>query len=471
MRLRHLFQASIARRLALTLLLACGLVWCAIYVTGRLGVHAPDVGNFDREMRLYAGAAKEVLEASTPGSDPRPPLEGLAATLRWNARVHGTPAGFVAFRVFDARGGLVFAVGEAPVQAPAWDGREGFVEEAGASGRDRLLRTHSSDGRYRIEVSSSRRSRQSVYDEVMFSPQALQPLLFGFPLLLLPIWFAVHRGLAPLRRLSRALAARAPDDVSPVAVPAVVQELAPLVDELNAAFARLGAVLERERQFLADAAHELRTPLAVIGAQLDTLRQAHDDASRAAAIDRLEAGLRRAGRLTHQLLALARLDADVEDQPTDVDLADLCRDTLAAHAVAADARRIEMAYLGPDSVPCRCPMSAMESLVDNLVGNAVRYGRDSGRVQVSLCRDAQGVMTLRVSDDGPGIAPQASGTLFERFRRGPGVRGSGAGLGLAIVRSAARQLNASIAVHPGLDGAGVAFEVRWDGTSVAPPRA
>lgn len=467
--MNSVLRPSITRRLAVSLMLACGVVWCAIYGLGRLGVYRPEVGNFDREMLLYAGAARELLETLPNTVEPSAALGGLAAAVRWNGKVHGTPDGFVGFRVFDSSGSILFVQGDWPAQVPAWDGRYGFIDVAAGASTLRLHRSLSSGARHRIEVLSTQQSRQLVFDGVMFSAGALQPLLLAFPLLLLPVWLAVYRGLSPLRRLTRELSRRRADDLSSVRVSAVYRELEPVIDELNASFARIGTMRERERRFLADAAHELRTPLAVIGAQIETLGRAQDDRSRAAALARLDSGWRRATRLTHQLLALARLDADVEQAPANVDLADVCRDTLAMHAQAAHLRGIELVYVGPDSLVRRCPLAAVESMLDNLIGNAVRHGRADGRVEVGL-RDEPPLdgITLWVSDDGPGIPDCERESLFDRFRRGEGAQASGAGLGLAIVRSAARQLDARIDMGPGLEGAGISFRVCWLPGSTAP---
>lgn len=467
--MRRWLQPSIGRRVLLALLCACALVWVAIYGAGRLGVHAPERGNFDRELRLVAGAAQRLAGRHADPADPMDSselvaaLDGLAAYLEGSQRVHGVPADFVSFRVADRAGRRLAGGGLGPVTWPEPDERSGFFMHHDGHDTFRVYRAWSPDGRYVIDAASSAHSRAFVFNEVMLSPSALMPLLYGFPLLLLPVWLAVHTGLAPLRRLSAELSARLPDDLSPVRVRGVYRELTPLIDELNAAFARLGALLERERSFLADAAHELRTPLAVMLAQSDGLRAAATPQERDAALHRLDQGLMRASRLVGQLLALARLDAQVEDLPADKDLADLARDCLAAHAAAARTRGIELAYDGPDSLVQRCPGLCVESILDNLVGNAVRYGREGGQIEVGLERLASGALRLRVRDDGPGIPEAQRAQMFERFRRGAAVTASGSGLGLAIVQSAARRLPARIEVGAGLDGRGIGFSLTWPG--------
>jgi two-component system, OmpR family, sensor histidine kinase QseC len=454
-------RASIARRIGVALLLACALVWAAVYVLGRSNVLTADTGNFDREMRVRAAAATRLAERHADPRELALALSGLAEDISAQELVQGVPPGFMAFRVFDAHGAVVASGGDGPAQWPHADERDGFYTHESQAHTHRLFRSTTADARYRIEIAQSHASRQKIFDQVMFSYEGLQPLLLGFPLLLLPIWLAVHTGLSPLRRLSAELASRHPADLTPIRAPFVYRELAPLAHELNGALARLAALLQRERNFLADAAHQLRTPLALIGAQCDNLQHAQSKPAREEALRRLQGGLLRAGRLVNQLLALARLEADVEDSPVATDIADVARDCLAAHAAAARAQGIELAYVGPDSLTHHCPGHAVESIVDNLVGNAIRYGRTGGQVELRVLALEGVAVQVQVSDDGPGIAPGERAQLFERFRRGANVSVSGSGLGLAIVKSAARQLGARIEIVPGLGGKGIGFSLTW----------
>jgi two-component system, OmpR family, sensor histidine kinase QseC len=465
--MKMLLQPSIVRRMTVALLIACGLVWVAVYLVVRVELSEDTLGSFDKEVRAVAVAA---ALAAAGQDDPRKielALTGLDGYIAGQEREHDMHRGFVAFRLFDSDGRVVASGGAGPEQWPLADARSGFYEHSVGGQSYRMHRSATADGRYRIEVAQSHASRQATLDRMAFSFEGLLPVLFGFPLLLLPVWLAVHTGLSPLRRLATELASRHPADLTPIRAPLVYRELAPLARELNGALARLATMLQRERDFLADAAHQLRTPLALIGAQCDTLQQAQSEVEREAALRRLQGGLVRAGRLVNQLLALARLEADVEDTPSDTDLADEARDGMAAHAGQARALGIELSYVGPDNLKRRCPGHAFEAIVDNLVGNAVRYGRPGGQVQLRLSESDLGVVQLQVSDDGPGIAPSERDHVFERFRRGADVSATGSGLGLAIVKAAARQLGARIELAPGLGGHGVAFGVTWPDTTSA----
>lgn len=460
--LNALVRPSIARRLIGALLLACALVWAVIYAQGLYMMRASGSGNFDTEMLAWSETVVRVVDANAGTADMALALTSLDAIIDVAVESGNTPIGFQAFQVHSVEGQLVARGGQGPDALPLGADLVGYFD-ANANGQlFRVYRRWSTDRRYRVDITQSHASRQQIFDKVMISREGLlNPILVGFPLLLLPVWLAVFTGLAPLRRLSRELASRQPADLAPLNVPHVYRELAPVVRELNATMARLQGLLRRERDFLADAAHELRTPLALISAQCDTLLHTQAPKLREEAAQRLHAGVARSSRLVNQLLSLARLDADVEDRLVAADIADVVRDCLATHANEARARGIELSYVGPNSLVTRCPGPAVESILDNLVGNAIRYGQPGGQVEVRLTYHEIGELQLAVFDDGPGIAPDDRPRMFERFRRGSHATATGSGLGLAIVASAARQLSAQIDVSTGLGAQGVGFTVRW----------
>lgn len=463
--IRRVLSPSISRRVFLALVSSCVMVWAAFYFLGSLGVEAPELGNFDREMRTVANAMLQMANEQREQRELRASVRGLAAYIEWNRKVHGTPSGFLSLRVVDAAGTEIAASDAGPSKWPDLKQPAGFFNHASDGGAFRVLRMVSDDGRLTIDVASSEVARRAVWDGIMLSPTSFFPLLYALPLILLPAWLAVRSGLKPLRHLSKELSARRSDDLSPIRAKGVYLELTPLISELNGSFQRIELLLNRERSFLADAAHELRTPLAVMVAQTDTLRNAAGDQARQAALKRLDGGLLRASRLVNQLLALARLEAEQEELATRVDLADVARDCLALYAQVARTQGIELSYVGPDSLVDECPQHCLESIMDNLVGNAVRYGGPGARIEVGLARLPSGRVQLQVRDDGPGVRPEDLPHLFERFRRGRETLASGSGLGLAIVKSAARRLSARIEVVAGLDGKGVEFKLEWPAAS------
>jgi two-component system sensor histidine kinase QseC len=227
-----------------------------------------------------------------------------------------------------------------------------------------------------------------------------------------------------------------------------------VVNEINGTLHRLDDLLRREREFLADAAHELRTPLAVISAQADEVMSAKTPEARAEAERVLRTGLNRANRLVGQLLALARLEARA-DKGAPSDVSDVVRDVLASYAREAREKSIQLEYAGPDRLPMGCADLSLDTALGNLVANAVRYGRVGGRVVVRVVTEPSGAFVMSVCDDGPGIPPQDRMRMFERFRRGNPSGVSGSGLGLAIVASAVRLHDARLRVEDGIGGQGI----------------
>jgi two-component system sensor histidine kinase QseC len=290
-------------------------------------------------------------------------------------------------------------------------------------------------------------------------------LVLAFLLVLGATWLAVARGLRPLRRLSDTIAARGPDDLRPLGangVHAVHAELAPLVAAIDRMLAQLRGKLETERGFVQDAAHELRTPLAVISAQAHVLAASPVGDARAGAERDMDRAIERASRLIRQLLALARIDSAPAHESRAVDVALVVRHELALLAPAAMARAIELELESPDVLMHAVDVPALQSIVQNLLANAIGYCGKGAQVVVGLGVRGD-VLTLSVADDGPGIAPAEQGEVFERFRRGSGHDAPGSGLGLAIVRQAAARMGGTVRLEAGLRGKGCAFVTELPG--------
>ncbi|OBP16243.1 hypothetical protein A5320_02170 [Rheinheimera sp. SA_1] len=283
-------------------------------------------------------------------------------------------------------------------------------------------------------------------------------VLISFPLLLLPVWYAVARGLSPLRRLSDAIAARGPDDLKPLELDMTYAELTPLTTALDRLFHQLRARISREHSFVQDAAHELRTPIAVIAAQAHVMLKAVDSEDRRQAAQYLDAAIARVSHLIEQLLDLARFDTTSSTAATSLDVAQLLRQELVNVAMPAMARDIELSLEAPDQLHCLLDSQAWLSIVQNLLSNAVRYGRDGGQVMAELA-EQNGILKLSVADDGPGISPAEQSLVFERFYRVTSTDISGSGLGLAIVAQAVMRLGGKVRLEQGLHGRGCNFIV------------
>jgi signal transduction histidine kinase len=301
------------------------------------------------------------------------------------------------------------------------------------------------------------RSSLGTYAKI-YGAHLNRQLLLAAPILLLLIWFAIVGGLAPLRALSRRLAARAADDLAPLDFDAKYAELKPLASALDALLLLLRSKIEREHAFVQDAAHELQTPLAVILAQAHVLAKAQSEVERQEAIQQIDHAIARAMHLVGQLLELARVDTLRRQPGALLDVAQLARADLAQMAQAAKARAIALSIDAPPSLLHRLEQNTFVSILHNLIDNAIRYGRSGGAVALELKKSGDSLL-LSVADDGPGIGLAERDLVFERFYRGAGNQASGSGLGLAIVQQAAAQLGAQVALSDGLRGRGCRFTV------------
>jgi two-component system sensor histidine kinase QseC len=267
----------------------------------------------------------------------------------------------------------------------------------------------------------------------LIARRIMTPQIVGLPILALLIWLAIGWGLAPLAAMVSFIKSRAPDNLAPLLLAPLPQELEPMVAALNRLLQQVSHLLAREQRFLADAAHELRTPLAVLRIHAQNAQQAVDPADRANALLQLGNGVERATRVVTQLLTLARLEPSaVQLSMRTIDLAALTRQELAELTPLAFARQqdLELQTTG-DNFQLLADSPSLETLLQNLISNALQYTPDGGHIR--LCLEAQpDRLILRVQDSGPGVTPDLRDKLFERFFR-QGM-GQGAGLGLSIVQ-------------------------------------
>lgn len=284
---------------------------------------------------------------------------------------------------------------------------------------------------------------------------------------------ALRRGLAPLSSAAADVAARSAESLHPIPLQVYPPELHPLVSATNELMTRLGQALALQRHFLADAAHELRTPIAALRLQLQLLERAGGEAQRRQALLELRAGVERAQRLVEQLLQLSRLTPDAPTLArSPVNLNELARSVVALFSARADERGVDLGVLNAgaqagDSGPAPVAEPIVQGddqqltiLLSNLVDNALRHTPAGGRVDVTA--DARhGQACLTVTDSGPGIAPGERQRVFDRFYRGNAdAHSGGSGLGLAIVKAVAEQHDASVALSDA-PGSGLHVTVRF----------
>ena len=274
--------------------------------------------------------------------------------------------------------------------------------------------------------------------------RSLAPLLAFAPLMALLSWWTVGNSLSSLKRLADEVGQRDARSLDQVSGQDLPDEIVPLVDALNALLIRLRRAFSSQRAFVADAAHELRSPLTALKLQLQLLERAPDAAAKAAALDRLHQGVDRATHLIAQLLTAAQTDPNDTSmtlQPTD--LAELTRQTIAEIFVLAQARRLRIELDAPEHLHIPADPARLRILARNLLDNAIRYSQPDGPLQVTVSLDAD-TAALVVEDSGPGIAESDRKRVFNRFYRGKGDRHSGSGLGLSIVKNIVEQHGARI---------------------------
>ena len=304
--------------------------------------------------------------------------------------------------------------------------------------------------------------------------RAVLPFAWLTPLLMLAVWWIIRRSLAPIEQTRRVVASRAANDFSPLEDAGLPDEVRPLVDELNLLFGRVRQAFEAQKNFVSDAAHELRSPLTALKLQAQALRRVDaDPVAREAAVARLNAGLDRAIRGVEQLLLLAREEAgsaQASDAAGPVDLQSVI--TLAVADVLPQARLKNMDLGLTDSATAQQMSTvngqpkALRILLRNLLENAVKYTPPGGQVDVSFDVQ-QGQPVLTVEDSGPGIAPENRTRVFDRFfRASDTAQEAGSGLGLAIARAIADRHGARLVLGDSKRLGGLKVEVRF-----AAPRA
>lgn len=384
--------------------------------------------------------------------------EGVRPPLHWG---HGHERHSLVYQGFAPDGRLLFRSADAP-GAPLAPAAEGYSEVVRAGERWRVFGMSAPDGSLRVQVAEHAGFRGELAASV--ARHLLWPLLVALPLLALLVWLSVQWGLAPLRALAGEVARREPESLAPLDARDAPVEVRPLVGALDALFLRVRGTVEQARRFTADAAHELRTPLAAIRTHAEVARAARDDAERARALEFVGEGIDRSSRLVEQLLVLARLDARARlGGGTQVELRALAARQVAEAAALASDRGVNLGLVEGEEARVGGDADLLGVLVRNLVDNAIRYTPRGGRVDVSVAADGERAV-LRVADSGPGVPAEERAQVLERFHRGRGASGEGSGLGLSIVARIAELHGASLDFGEGLGGAGL-------GVTVAFPRA
>ena len=371
------------------------------------------------------------------------------------------PGFFLSVRAYDKAGNVYFetALPTLPADLPQ-SFREGLSRVDTADGPWRIYTHVTEEGI--VQIGQPVDTRDELTQDLLL--RALMPMLLLIPLLAAIVAWALKRGLVPLEETSRRVSDRDALRLDPLPTDNVPRELLPLITQINALLNRLELSLDSQRRFLADAAHELRSPVAALTLQVQLARNAHTQGARDTALEEVTIGIERARRLVQQLLDFARLDPGVRSEPfSNVELAKLAREVVGAAAARAEDLGVDLGAEAQGTATVVGSESDLRSLIENLVDNALRYSPRESAVTVSVQRQGATV-EFSVVDAGPGIPPAERERVFERFYRVAGNTTPGSGLGLAIVRAIVERHHASIELtdaNPGASPCGLAARIRF----------
>lgn len=367
-----------------------------------------------------------------------------------------------------------------PDGSAAYDPEDDFIVQVWDTGDRTLRQSHpaiaiprqpkagfqdvrSADSDWRVYTSTSANrtvqvsQRMDVRQELAASAalQAALPIVVLIPLSLLTLGWIINRIMARLDRLAVKVASRNSTADDPVPIDDVPDEVIPFVSAINQSLTRLRALLDQQRRFISDAAHELRTPLSALQIQIDNLRHNDHDGRFTQRLTEIEAGIGRTSSLVGKLLRLARYDAlDAAPSPQRVDLALLAVETVAQLTPLAESRSIDLGITRRDEAIMLGVPADLEIILANLVENAVRYTPAGGSIDVAV-EAAGNEVRIEVRDTGPGIREDELARVFERFFRGRPQDAEGSGLGLAIAEAAAQRNNARLTLANRVDGPGL----------------
>ena len=465
---------SLSFRLYVLILLALVLMLLVQLVIAHLEISRTNSRQVVSDLRMSAQAYADLTTLNMDDVPRREEFLRRLTDIKLGLSLPNILPGEFRYVLCDRAGNVVTAFPGAPTM-PCGKAH-GTVVEIMLEGKPwRSYTVESVDGKLSATVaqplSAYERAIRDLFEEV-----AIALAILAIALMVMVGW-AAHQGLKPLRTLTRQVEARDSADLEPVQS-VEHAELKPLVDALNGLFARVRRGIEADRRFFADAAHELRTPLAAIQAQAYVVSHSDSEEDRSTALREFDRGISRATQSLAKLLAIARLDARrVEAQLAQGALSDLAgcaRSGVIQQASRAERRNITLSYEGANQAWVSVSHEDAATLVENVLDNAVRETPNGGEVRVSARRvDQAGIpmVELRIEDSGPGIPPDERERVFERFYRPRTSQSQGSGLGLAIVRRIAELGNGSVAIEDGLihaGGRGCAIVIRLPALDAAP---
>lgn len=312
--------------------------------------------------------------------------------------------------------------------------------------------------KFRVIVGESFDNRTTIFGNPAESTAI--PLLVILAAIIVTLLITAYFSLRPLRQIARTISDRKPGNLSPINVRAQYQEIRPVVLEINKLMTRIDAANQREKRFMADAAHELRTPIAAVLAQLHLLTQVADKTERQEIIGDMQLGLDRAASLSRQLIDLAKLES--EDFPLKIEAVDIYAEIskcIAQHVPYAMEKNVELSLEGSENVMIDTDRHSLITIFTNLLENAIKYAPPGGRIEANIRSLSPLGCYITLRDNGPGVSREYQKRLFERFYRVPGVQQTGSGLGLAIAKNLADKIGAQLRITEGLDERGIGFVI------------
>lgn len=460
---------SLSFRLYVLILLALVLMLLVQLVIAHLEISRTNSRQVVSDLRMSAQAYADLTTLNMDDVPRREEFLRRLTNIKLGLSLPNILLGEFRYVLCDRAGNVVTAFPGAPTMPCGKV--QGAVVEVMLEGKPwRSYTVESIDGKITATVaqplSAYERAIRDLFQEVAIALAILASAL------MVMVGWAAHQGLKPLRTLTRQVESRDSADLDPVQS-VEHAELKPLVDALNGLFARVRRGIEADRRFFADAAHELRTPLAAIQAQAYVVSHSDSEDDRSTALREFDRGISRATQSLAKLLAIARLDARrVEAQLAQGALSDLAgcaRSGVIQQASRAERRNITLSYEGASQAWVAVSHEDAATLVENVLDNAVRETPEGGEVRVAVRRIERGgpggapMVELRVEDTGPGIPPDERERVFERFYRPRESQSQGSGLGLAIVRRIVELGNGSVAIEDGLahaHGRGCAIVIR-----------
>ncbi|MDH5436409.1 MAG: ATP-binding protein [Gammaproteobacteria bacterium] len=445
---------SIRRRLLIILLAIFTAAWTAVTaVTYSVANHEIEE-LFDAQLSQEAGILSELTLATLKSKSMLP--------RKLSRDIYGHKyERYISFQIWEGDQ-LRFRSNGAPDTRLAKD--IGFVDRFLDGVHWRVFGLHDESNQYTIYAAESYQTREELVEDISLG--TLIPLLVALPLVALLLWIGIGRGLAPLNTIAQEVSRRSSNQLELITETDVPIETLPLIRSLNNLFERLTKAFEAERRFTADASHELRTPLASIKTQAQVALKANNDSERTHALKNIVYGVNRGARLVEQMLTLARLEPDLNNNELcqTINLVFEVENVLAEMKSLATEYNVSLVLNTPEEKKNGCQIMAyvpaIEILVRNLVENAIHYTPAGTEVTVTIQIESDKCL-LSVTDQGAGIPQKEHERIFDAFYRQAGQDVYGSGLGLAIVKRIADIHDARITIHSGQNGTGTCVDVRF----------